>query len=101
MQDKKDDVKAGIKSTALYLGMDSKPWLYGFAACTTAGWLAAGTAADCSWPYHAAVLGAAAHMAWQIRSVDLSNGADCMAKFVSNKWVGALLFAGTVAGRVF
>jgi len=46
------------------------------------------------------VAGLAAHLAWQIRSVDLEDGPDCMRKFVSNKWAGALLMAGCVGGRL-
>jgi 4-hydroxybenzoate polyprenyltransferase len=100
MQDKQDDVQAGIKSTALLFGEDTKAWLSGFAACSTLCFAAAGAAGGVSWPYYAGTAAAAAHMAWQIRTVDLSNGADCMAKFVSNKWLGGLLFAGAAAGRL-
>ncbi len=39
-------------------------------------------------------------MAWQICAVDLDDRADCMAKFVSNKWLGALVFSGAVADRL-
>jgi 4-hydroxybenzoate polyprenyltransferase len=70
-----------------------------FAAAAALGFGTAGFAAGVGWPYYAATCGAAAHMAWQIRSVDLANGADCMDKFVSNKYVGGLLFAGALAGR--
>lgn len=47
----------------------------------------------------AGVAAAAGHLAWQLQTVDLRNGPDCMAKFVSNKWLGGLVFAGCVAGR--
>ena len=36
----------------------------------------------------------AAHLAWQIYTVDINNRQDCMNKFVSNKWFGALIFSG-------
>ena len=39
-------------------------------------------------------------MAWQIWTVDLDSRADCMAKFVSNKWLGGLLFSGIVADKL-
>lgn len=51
-------------------------------------------------PTTTGVAGLAAHLAWQIRSVDLEDGPDCMRKFVSNKWAGALLMAGCVGGRL-
>ena len=62
--------------------------------------LSAGLGLGCGPAYYAGVTGAAAHMAWQIRAVDLDDRADCMAKFVSNKWLGALVFSGAVADRL-
>jgi len=40
--------------------------------------------------------GGALHLMWQLRTVDLKNGKDCMNKFVSNKWFGAIVFTGIV-----
>ena len=45
------------------------------------------------------VCGAAGHLAWQLRTVNYSSRRSCMAKFVSNKWLGALVFAGIVVDR--
>ena len=36
----------------------------------------------------------------QVVSVDLDNGRDCMDKFVSNRWVGAIVFAAIVADKL-
>jgi 4-hydroxybenzoate polyprenyltransferase len=99
-QDKKDDVKVGIGSTALTLGPRTRPALSAFAALQAACLLAAGGAAGAGAAFQAAVVAGAAHQAWQIWSVDLDNGRDCMAKFVSNKWYGGLLYAGIVADRL-
>eukprot|EP00967_Tisochrysis_lutea_P000361 scaffold472_cov18-Tisochrysis_lutea.AAC.1 len=46
------------------------------------------------------VTGLASHLVWQIRTVDLNNGRDCMDTFISNKWAGGILFAGCVGGRL-
>ncbi|GAX78073.1 hypothetical protein CEUSTIGMA_g5515.t1 [Chlamydomonas eustigma] len=99
-QDKKDDVRVGIKSTALLFGSNTKTWLLSFTAVSAASWLIAGHTAECSWPYNVSVMVAVGHMLWQIRAVDLENATDCSAKFMSNKWVGASLFLGAVLGRV-
>jgi len=99
-QDKRDDMVAGVKSTALLFGDRTKDWLSGFATASTLGFTMAGAAAGCAWPYYVGVGGAAAHMAWQIRAVNLDNGKDCMEKFVSNKWVGAMVFAGGLGGQL-
>jgi len=99
-QDKLDDKKVGIGSTALTLGHRTKPALAGFAALQAACLVAAGDAAGLGAVYQAAVAAGAAHQAWQIVSTDLDNGGDCMAKFVSNKWYGLILYAGIVADRL-
>eukprot|EP00955_Chlamydomonas_euryale_P069567 360488-Chlamydomonas_euryale.AAC.20 len=82
LQDTKDDSKIGIRSTALLFGENTKAILSGFAAASILGFSAAGAAAGMSWPYYAGTSAAAVHMAWQLGTVDLRNGPDCMAKFV-------------------
>lgn len=47
-----------------------------------------------------AVGAAAIHLAWQVGTVNLQNGVDCMRKFVSNKWFGAIIFVGIVLGNI-
>ncbi|KAI7844803.1 hypothetical protein COHA_001683 [Chlorella ohadii] len=99
-QDKHDDVKAGIRSTALTFGARTKTYCAGFGAASVALLAATGQAAGCGPAYYAGVAACAAHLAWQIGTVDLDNAADCNAKFVSNTWYGALLFAGILADRL-
>lgn len=99
-QDKKDDVKAGVKSTALRFGEQTKQWLTGFGSGYAALLALAGHAAGCGALYDVGVAATAAHVVWQIRSVRLDDGADCMAKFVSNSRVGGLVFAGIVADKL-
>lgn len=99
-QDKADDVKAGIRSTALTFGPRTKPYCAGFGAGAAALAAAAGAAAGCGPAYYAGVAACAAHLAWQVGAVDLDNPADCQAKFVSNAWYGAALFAGILADRL-
>ena len=45
--------------------------------------------------------GAASHLFWQIRTVDLDDPEDCAAKFRSNAAYGAMVFASAVAGKAF
>jgi 4-hydroxybenzoate polyprenyltransferase len=51
-------------------------------------------------PFYGGLAGAAGHLAWQIRTVNLDDRADCMAKFVSNKWLGAIIFSGIVGDKL-
>ncbi|PSC75871.1 4-hydroxybenzoate polyprenyl transferase [Micractinium conductrix] len=99
-QDKADDVRVGIRSTALTFGDRTKHYCAAFAAANAALLCAAGAAAGAGPAYYAGLAGAASHLAWQISTVDLDDPQDCAAKFASNTWYGALLFAGILADRV-
>lgn len=100
MQDKRDDALVGVKSTALLFGDKTKTWATGFAVTQALGMVLAGSAAGCGWPYFAGIAAGSAHVAWQIKTVDLQNGPDCMAKFVSNQWYGAIIYAGIMVDRL-
>jgi 4-hydroxybenzoate polyprenyltransferase len=52
-------------------------------------------------PFYVSVAAVAGHLAWQIRAVDLDSREDCMAKFVSNRDLGAVLFSGIVLDKLF
>ena len=99
-QDKLDDARVGIGSTALTFGASTKTYLTGFALGNIAMLEVTGAVTNSGMPFHAGVLAAAMHLAWQIRTVNLSDPGDCMAKFVSNKWYGAILFTGIVADTI-
>lgn len=99
-QDKKDDARIGIKSTALTFGKRTKVWLAGFGAANVACLSAAGAMAGCHAPFYAGLAAASMHLAWQVGTVDLDNAGDCMAKFKSNVWYGAAVGAGIVADRL-
>ncbi|CAM8943357.1 unnamed protein product [Rhodiola kirilowii] len=99
-QDKDDDLKVGVKSTALRFGDSTKQWISGFGLLCTGNLALSGYNAEIGWPYYAFLTAGSGHLAWQIWAVDLSCRADCNKKFVSNKWFGALIYAGILCGRV-
>ncbi|XP_077984601.1 4-hydroxybenzoate polyprenyltransferase, mitochondrial-like [Glandiceps talaboti] len=100
-QDKKDDIKIGIKSTALRLADNTKLALSGFSGAMVAGLVVSGIANEQTWPYYLTVAATTAHLARQIYTVDLDNPKDCWDKFDSNKYLGLLIFLGIVAGTYF
>jgi 4-hydroxybenzoate polyprenyltransferase len=100
-QDKEDDTLIGVKSTALKLGRDTKTWLLGFNAAMLVLLVAAGAAAGLAWIYYVALLAVAAHLKWQEADVDLDDPRDCLAKFRSNRFIGWILLAGIVLGRLW
>jgi len=87
-QDKADDAKIGVKSTALLLGRATRRWLVVFYAGATALLIAAGIAAGAAWPFYAALAAAALHFLWQAKTLDLDDPKDCLAKFKSNRDAG-------------
>ncbi|XP_041012010.1 4-hydroxybenzoate polyprenyltransferase, mitochondrial [Juglans microcarpa x Juglans regia] len=99
-QDKEDDLKVGVKSTALRFGDSTKGWITGFGIACISSLTLSGFNAGIGWPYYAFLAAASGQLAWQIWTVDLSSRADCNRKFVSNKWFGAILFSGILFGRV-
>ncbi|XP_051922846.1 4-hydroxybenzoate polyprenyltransferase, mitochondrial isoform X2 [Hippocampus zosterae] len=100
-QDKEDDIKAGVGSTALRLAERTKPWLSGFGAAMTAGLAAAGLQAGQGGPYYVALAAVAFHLARQISTLDVDDPEDCWKKFVSNRNLGLLLLLGIVAGNLW
>ncbi|KAF7825398.1 4-hydroxybenzoate polyprenyltransferase, mitochondrial [Senna tora] len=99
-QDKEDDLKVGVKSTALRFGGLTKEWITGFGIACIGNLALSGVNADIGWPYYAFLATASGQLAWQIWTVDLSSRSDCNKKFVSNKWFGAIIFGGILAGRL-
>ncbi|MBM3533132.1 MAG: 4-hydroxybenzoate octaprenyltransferase [Alphaproteobacteria bacterium] len=87
-QDKADDAKIGVKSTALLLGRATRRWLVVFYAGATALLIAAGIAAGAAWPFYAALAAAALHFLSQAKTLDLDDPKDCLAKFKSNRDAG-------------
>jgi 4-hydroxybenzoate polyprenyltransferase len=98
-QDKNDDAKIGVRSTALLLGQASRGWVGAFYAVALAGMAAAGAAAGLHWVYLAGLSLAGLHLAWQVTRWAPDDHADCLAKFKSNSRFGALVLLALVAGR--
>ncbi len=96
-QDKEDDQLIGVKSTALRFGANTKKWLSLFSGTTIVGLMTAGLNAGMPWPYFVGTTLGAAHLAWQVLTLQTENREDCLAKFVSNNWFGWTIFGGIVA----
>ena len=96
-QDKEDDALVGLKSTALRFGEKTKPWLtliYGLAAILL---LAAGLTAGAGPIFLFAWLATTLHFAWQIITLDTNDPVNCLTRFRSNHYIGAIIFLGLLA----
>ena len=92
-QDKEDDARIGVKSSALALDQRTRPFLFAFYAAAVAFWGATGVAAGSGTAFWVGLAGAALQLGWQAARVNIDDPADCLAKFRSNRLVGWLLLA--------
>jgi 4-hydroxybenzoate polyprenyltransferase len=98
-QDRTDDPKAGVKSTARRFGLGSKPWVFSFYALSLTIFCFAGYAAGSSWPFYLGVAVGGAQLLWQIWDLELDNPRDCLSKFQSNKLFGWIVLTGILASN--
>ena len=99
-QDRRDDPHAGVKSTARRLGLDSKPWFYGFYGAAVALFAWAGLAGGRPWPFFAGLALGTAQLIWQVWDVDINDPKDCLAKFKSNRLFAWLFLTGILAAQL-
>jgi 4-hydroxybenzoate polyprenyltransferase len=99
-QDKEDDLRIGVKSSAIALGSHTRPWLFAFYALAVSSWAAAGFATGLGIPFWVGLAGSALQLAGQAARVAVDDPADCLAKFRSNRVVGWLMLAGIVGGHL-
>jgi 4-hydroxybenzoate polyprenyltransferase len=94
-QDREDDALIGVKSTARLFGEKSRRWLWGFAALAVVLAALAVLLADAgALPKTIALIGTlafGAHMARQMRRLDLDNPASCLQVFRANRDTGLIL----------
>ena len=94
LQDREDDALVGIRSSALRLGRNVRGGTALFYALAIMLWALA------FWLYRAdalallALIPAAAHLGWQVVTLDPADGANPLARFRANRWTGALVAAG-------
>ncbi|MFL6799494.1 MAG: 4-hydroxybenzoate octaprenyltransferase [Xanthobacteraceae bacterium] len=95
-QDREDDALIGVKSTALLFGERTKPMLAFFYALAVALIACAGWSAGAGLAFLVGLALFAAHLCWQIRTLDVHDPLNCLRVFKSNRDAGLVLFAGLV-----
>lgn len=93
-QDKHDDVKVGIRSTALLFGDRTVPILSGLSAASLGLISYAGYMNHQGLPFYCGVGLAAWNLAKIIRMTDFADRASCWKGFVDCGWVGRWVWAG-------
>ncbi|MBU8539069.1 4-hydroxybenzoate octaprenyltransferase [Falsiroseomonas tokyonensis] len=99
-QDREDDAKVGIRSTALRLGAGTARFLTFCYAAMLALLVAAGLLAGLHWLFLPALLPAAALLARQVLTLDIDDPERCLMLFRSNREVGFAIALAFLAGRL-
>jgi len=97
-QDKEDDARIGVKSTALLFGGNSRRWVGWFYAGAFCLWLAALLLRGEAWVMVVPLLAAAVLLAMQVRNWNPDDPADSLATFKASRYVGWALLLAIVAG---
>lgn len=99
-QDKKFDIAAGIKSTALKWGTKTKPILTGMTVAQI-GLLVASGVFNAMGPFFFASVGVAAYRVFSmIKKVDLDDPADCWKWFLNNIFTGHVIWFGCLGDYI-
>jgi 4-hydroxybenzoate polyprenyltransferase len=99
-QDKEDDALIGVKSSALRLGRQTRPFLYIFYVLACLFIMAAGLLAGLGTAFAIGLCGAGAHLVWQVRTLDIDRPLRCLRLFRANRDTGALIAAAMLVGAV-
>jgi 4-hydroxybenzoate polyprenyltransferase len=100
-QDREDDAIVGVRSTARLFGKQTKSALSLFFAGAVVLITAAVVAAGGGIYSLVGVAAFGAHLAWQVRTIDIDDPRLCLKLFRANRDAGLLLFAGLVLDALF
>ena len=97
MVDRDDDLKIGIRTSAITLGRFDVIGVMGFYAAFLTIWAWLGAGLGLSWPYFAGLAVAGAIALWHYTLIRTRTREGCFRAFRLNHWVGFSVFAGVVA----
>ncbi|HQQ73750.1 MAG TPA: 4-hydroxybenzoate octaprenyltransferase [Pseudomonadales bacterium] len=97
MVDREDDLKIGIRSTAILFGEADRAITGILQGLVILGLLLVGQKFHLHWPYYLGLAVAAALFGWQQYLIRERDPAACFRAFLHNHWVGMAIFAG-IAG---
>jgi len=97
MVDRDDDLKIGIRTSAITLGRFDVTGVMAFYAAYLAIWAALGAGLAMRWPYFAGLAVAAAIALWHFTLIRDRSRDGCFRAFRLNHWVGFAVFAGVAA----
>jgi len=96
MVDRDDDLKIGIRTSAITLGRFDVAGVMAFYAAFVAIWALLGAGLGLGWPYFAGLAIAGAIALWHYTLIRTRTREGCFRAFRLNHWVGFVVFAGIV-----
>ena len=96
MVDRDDDLKIGIRTSAITLGRFDVAGVMASYGLFIAIWAALGAGLDLGWPYFAGLAAAALIAAWHYTLIRDRSREGCFRAFRLNHWLGFAVFAGVV-----
>lgn len=99
-QDKEDDTKLGLKSTAIYLGEKTEKYVNFFYTITATLIVFAFSTIGPSLHFYAFATLPVIVLFWQVKTLDIDDRDNCARRFKSNVLVGALFFVASIAAKV-
>jgi 4-hydroxybenzoate polyprenyltransferase len=101
MVDREDDLKLGVRSTAILFGDADRPMIALLQALVLVALVLVGRQAGLGPWYHAALAAAGALSLWQQYLIRERQPADCFRAFLNNNAFGTAVFAGIVLHYTF
>lgn len=94
MVDRDDDLKIGIRSTAILFGDADRVITGVLQALVVLGLLLIGKRFHLLWPYYISVAVSSVLFVWQQHLIRQRQPAQCFRAFLNNHWVGMVIFLG-------
>jgi 4-hydroxybenzoate polyprenyltransferase len=101
MTDRDDDVKIGVRSTAILFGDLDRAFIVGLQSLFLATLVLVGRSADLGAWYYGGLGAAAAFGAYQAYLIKDRDGTQSFRAFLNNAWLGGAVFAGIVLDYTF
>ncbi len=98
-QDRDDDIKIGVKSTAIYFYTDTGKYLNLFYTIAATMFCFAGNLSGIGFHYNALLFFPIIILFWQVRTIDIYDSKNCNIRFKSNFFVGATLYLAVILTR--
>ncbi|OLU30305.1 4-hydroxybenzoate polyprenyltransferase [Pseudomonas sp. PA15(2017)] len=96
MADREDDLKIGVKSTAILFGDADRVIIFGLQGLTLLCLLLAGARFELGLYFHLGLLVAAGCFAWEFHMTRQREPMVCFQAFLHNHWAGLAIFVGIV-----